>query len=44
MSYLVIKTLTNLANNDLVGTPNLPNPVNVEVWGPQFGGISLGQS
>ena len=40
----VIKTLTNFANNDLVGTPNLPNPVNVEVWGPQFGGISLGQS
>ena len=40
----VIKTLTNFANNDLVGTPNLPNPVNVEVWGPQFGGVSLGQS
>ena len=40
----VIKTLTNFANNDLVGTPNLPNPVNVEVWGPQFGGISLCQS
>lgn len=28
---------------NLVGTPDTPNLVNVEVWGPKFGSVALGQ-
>ena len=29
--------------DNLVGTPDTPNLVNVEVWGPKFGSVALGQ-
>ena len=29
--------------DNLVGTPDTPNLVNVEIWGPKFGSVALGQ-